>query len=93
MFSTFKFENYMQQIKILLRINEKPLRQIAKRVQECECSRETIDCTSEKNTQDNDQYVLKNKHHNGPIVEKYSNQIFIIMLINIVVSKMEILFL
>lgn len=82
MFSTFKFENYMQQIKKLLRKNEKPLQQIAKRVQEYECIRETIDDNYEKNTQDNDQYILKNKHHNGPIVEKSSNQQYSILLYN-----------
>jgi len=40
MFGIFKFENFMQKIKKLLRKDDKPLQQIARRIQEITCFRE-----------------------------------------------------
>lgn len=69
MFSTFKFENFMQKIKKLLRKDDKPLQQIARRIYEITCFRE------EETTSFvyNDNISLKNPHTNGPLINSCSD--------------------
>jgi len=68
-FSCFKFENYMQQIKKLIRKFEKPLEQIARRIQEIENNSKVETKKIEKNT-----LILKNPHTLGPIFQGCYNQ-------------------
>jgi hypothetical protein len=69
MFSTFKFENFMQKMKKLLRKDDKPLQQIARRIHE-------IICFREEETMPflyNDNISFKNTHTNGPLLNNCSD--------------------
>lgn len=65
MFSSFRFENFMQKFKDLIRKDDKPLQQIARRIHEIENVNNNLQneyCYSE-------QTIFKNIHTNGPIIK------------------------
>lgn len=65
-FSCFKFENYNQILKKLIRKKDKPLQQISRRLEEANyCKLESkVD-----NSLRTDQVVLKTRHNLGPIID------------------------
>jgi len=70
MFSSFRFENFMQKFKDLIRKDDKPLQQIARRIHEIENSDNNLqnrDCNRE-------QPIFKNLHTDGPIIKGYTLQ-------------------
>jgi len=68
--STFPFENFMSQLKKMLRKNEKPLQQIVNRYEEKLKNKkvEEINCSK------SDQNKLNVLHNNGPILNDINNQ-------------------
>lgn len=65
LFSTFKYENYMQQIKKMLRKDDKPLQQIIRRIEESKINDlKTCKCDLEE---DHHQ-IFYEPHNNGPLL-------------------------
>lgn len=63
-FSSFRFENFMQKLKVLIKKDDKPLQQIAKRLQEIDI----YGIKSQHNKNIQVKISLKNKHASGPII-------------------------
>jgi len=85
MFSTFKFENCMQKMKKLLRKDDKPLQQIARRIHE-------IICFREEETMPflyNDNISFKNTHTNGPLLNNCSDFQFSTLLFKNMTFKIQ----
>lgn len=68
--STFPFENFMSQLKKMLRKNEKPLQQIVNRYEEKLKNKKV----EEINRSKSDQNKLNVLHNNGPILNDINNQ-------------------
>lgn len=66
-FSAFRFENYMLQIKKLIRKNEKPLQQLSRRYAEIKNVNLPI-----KKFQNNHQMYFEKSHKNGPLITGYN---------------------
>lgn len=66
-FSAFRFENYMSNIKKMLRKNEKPLQQLSRRYAEIN------NCNLPINKQKNSHETCFQKlHSNGPLIDGYN---------------------
>lgn len=63
-FSSFRYENFMQKLKVLIKKDDKPLQQIAKRLQEID----NYGIKSQHCKNIEVKISLKNKHANGPII-------------------------
>jgi len=68
-FSTFKFENYMQKIKNMIRKDDKPLQQIIRRVEEIKTNYKATKCNCELS----DTWIYKKQHYSGPLPITMSN--------------------
>jgi len=71
-FSAFKFENFMQKLKNMIRKPEKPLQQIARRYEEIQNTKTTCSHYNES-TNDNLVPVATSLHVNGPLLENCIN--------------------
>lgn len=85
MFSTFKFENFMQKMKKLLRKDDKPLQQIARRIHEIICFREEEMMPFLYN----DNISFKNTHTNGPLLNNCSDFQFSTLLFKNITFKIQ----
>ncbi|KYM97060.1 hypothetical protein ALC62_12261 [Cyphomyrmex costatus] len=68
-FSAFRFENYMSNIKKMIRKNEKPLQQLSRRYSELNNLNMPIKKTIIKN---NNEICFEKFHSNGPLIEGYN---------------------
>lgn len=69
-FSCFKFENYNQKLKRMIRKNEKPLQQIVRRlhkVNQCKSNKPSAYNASKF------ELIVLDEHNNGPIIIESSN--------------------
>lgn len=79
-FSTFKFENYMQNFKKMLRKDDKPLQQVVRRVEENKTNCQYFKCECDLKTHEqNDYFEYNNKHNKGPLITGTSNPQFLEM--------------
>ncbi|KAJ8951701.1 hypothetical protein NQ314_007650 [Rhamnusium bicolor] len=65
-FSAFPFENYMSQLKKMLRKREKPLQQVIKRISEGRFIKKVIPTTS------NSAVELFQQHYEGPLLQNFT---------------------
>ncbi|KYN14905.1 hypothetical protein ALC57_12880 [Trachymyrmex cornetzi] len=68
-FSAFRFENYMSNIKKMIRKNEKPLQQLSRRYSELNNFNMPIKKTIIKN---NNEICFEKVHSNGPLIDGYN---------------------
>lgn len=71
--SCFPFENFLKQLKVMLRKHEQPLEQIIKRFKEIE-----INCIPNTNyiINNNSDIIVKNEHKNGPLPDSIQGSQF-----------------
>jgi len=67
-FSAFRFENYMSNIKKMIRKNEKPLQQLSRRYSELN----NFNISIKKIITNNNEVSFEKVHSNGPLINDYN---------------------
>ncbi len=72
-FSSFPFENKLQQMKTLIRRGGKPLEQIVRRMREIDANNARTNTGSPLNTAENRFASLSDGHHSGPLIYQFGH--------------------
>lgn len=86
--SCFKFENYLSQLKKMVRKSDKPLQQIVRRYEECSKSSTLITDDSYENKNETVPEFFKS-HNEGPLLEKTSSPQYKIVLLDKMKIKLD----